>query len=284
MRAYDKSKSWGTHSVWFSKNNGVPQNSFRDFRLFPKNRNSIVISEPNPINEEFVGRDSSIDWYDILGEESPLKSTTGSLEFYVIADFNDIHMTSILDDAMYSFDENYDWIDEYDKLNSYFDGSLIEIWIDADPGNVYVARVTFSDWSSPASGLSEVTLNYTIISVKKIVDFKAYTDYATLISNNSYITDDICYLNFTISYAQAEVKKGSTYLAKTEDAPYYEGSATKDLMLQTVNVSSTDESDTTAYTAQLYFSHGSLYIYTDCPTGVKTNLFQTHIVTEFSTK
>lgn len=134
------------YSIWFEKTkDGTKKNSWDDFKLFPKNRNKITVGTPNLNIIEIEGRDGAFDWYNIVGYQTPFGKVEDSFEFYVIID-----------------ETTGSWDKVYGRLMSFFNGDEMRIWLDEVPDEVATARVYISNWSSPNSGFSEVSLKYTI--------------------------------------------------------------------------------------------------------------------------
>lgn len=137
------------YSIWFEKiTTGEKINSYDDFYLFPKNRNKIIVGGIDDVTDnqiEIEGRDGTYDWYHIIGYETPFKKASDTYDFYC----------------------NYDpvkvsWTAYYTRLMKFFNGELMNIWLDEVPDEPVVGRVYISSWASPASGLSEVSLSYTL--------------------------------------------------------------------------------------------------------------------------
>lgn len=209
---YDTTNTWGVHSVWFKKEEGEYRNSYRDFRLFPKNRNKLIISSPDLINEEILGTDSSKDWYDILSATPPLKKAQSTFDFYVVSEYvNGRIGTGSSQESMWS--EDYNWVDEYQSLIDYFDGSIFYIWLNDDPYNVAIGRVYISSWNSPSSGLSEVSLTYAIFERRRYIEFTklAYYSGYRLIDANIYIPIEHERLK-NILHFEISSKSKTTYL------------------------------------------------------------------------
>lgn len=134
------------YSIWFEKiTTGERINTYDDFYLFPKNRNKIVVGNPNFNNIEIEGRDGSYDWYDIIGYSIPFSKAEDTYSFY--CDYDPMEV---------------DWTKYYTKLMRFFDGSLMSFWLDEVPDEVVEGRVYISSWASPSPGYSEVNLKYTL--------------------------------------------------------------------------------------------------------------------------
>lgn len=115
--------------------------TYDDLRLVPKSKLTVNPAPPKYITFDVPGTDGEIDVTEAIYGGVAYGNRRGSWEFLVMA--------------------GSDYIAAYTNCLSLFNGQLLNIVLDDEPGTTYVGRVSINEWLSQEQ-FSRIVLDYII--------------------------------------------------------------------------------------------------------------------------
>lgn len=144
------------HSVTFGN-----KNTWTDWHLVPTSRPVI---DPPPVKTRYVeipGADGVIDLTDSLTGKPAYNNREGSIEFYVLNQY-DLEGPA-----------TYNWSDVYSEIMTYLHGKRMTMILEDDPGYYYEGRFSVNSWKTDQTR-STITIDYNV-DPKKYRVIPAYT-------------------------------------------------------------------------------------------------------------
>jgi hypothetical protein len=135
------------HSITFTKGVAI-KNTWDDFHLIPSSRPDVTVPQRTLKYVDIPGKSGSLDLSDYLtGGSLQYSDRSGSWEFIVIQDYEGRTVDS------------RSWVARKAELTAFFDGSVMNVTLEDNPGYYYKGRVTIDSWKTGQS-YSAVTVNY----------------------------------------------------------------------------------------------------------------------------
>ncbi len=127
------------HSITFGD-----KNTWDDWHLVPSSRPVINPPAQKTKTLDVPGADGVIDLSTSLTGYPVFKNRTGSIEFYVMNDY-----------------DGYNWIDVYSSVMAYIHGKTMRMTLEDDPDYFYEGRFEVNTWKSDKNW-SKITINYDV--------------------------------------------------------------------------------------------------------------------------
>lgn len=131
-------------------------NTYDDWHLVATSRPVIAMPTPKTQYIDIPGANGTIDLSSSLTGYPVFNDRTGSLEFYVLNDYQS-------------------WTDLHDKIASYLHGKRLRLSLEDDPKYYYEGRLKFNSWKSEKS-YSRVIIDYTLDPYKYCIN-NSYDDW-----------------------------------------------------------------------------------------------------------
>lgn len=138
------------HSITFGD-----KNTWTDWHLVATSRPVIDPPQPKTQYVDIPGADGSIDLTESLAGRPVFSDREGSLEFYVLNDF---------DIDGYS----YDWFTVYSTVMQYLHGRYMRMVLEDDPNYYYEGRFSVNSWKSDQNH-STITIDYHVSPYRYLI-------------------------------------------------------------------------------------------------------------------